>query len=56
MQKQNRVLKKFQMRGVEERGMRRTFLYAAMTRNDDDNADGKLEATFTLSGQQEPLY
>jgi len=28
------------MLGVEEQVMRRTFLYAAMTRDDDDNADG----------------
>src|SRR3990170_2695842 len=30
------------MLGVEERGMRRTFLYAAVPSDDDNNADGSL--------------
>ncbi len=35
-----RLLKKLQMRGVEERGMRRTFLYVAITSDEDNKADG----------------
>lgn len=35
-----RLLKKVQMRGVEERDMRRTLLYASMTNDEDNNADG----------------
>jgi len=38
-----RSLKKFQMQGVEKRGVRRTFLYAAMTSDADDEADGLFE-------------
>jgi hypothetical protein len=30
------------MRGVEERGMRRTFKYAAVTSDNDNEADGSL--------------
>ena len=39
-----RLLKKLQMLGVEERGMRRTLLYAAITRDDDNNADEAFSA------------
>jgi hypothetical protein len=35
-----RLLKKLQMLGVEERVMRRTQLYAAITSDEDNNADG----------------
>jgi len=30
------------MQGVEERGMRRTFRYAAVTRDEDNEAGGSL--------------
>lgn len=33
------------MLGVEERGMRRTLLYAAMTNDEDNNADGTFSVT-----------
>jgi hypothetical protein len=33
-------LKKFSMRGVEERGVRRTLLYAVTARDDGDKAGG----------------
>lgn len=36
------------MLGVEERGMRRTLLYASITRDADNNADGELEAAYFL--------
>src|SRR3990170_269055 len=35
-----RLLKKLQMQDVEERGMRHTLLYAAMTSDADNDADG----------------
>ncbi len=35
-----RLLKKLQMRGVEKRGMRRIFVYAAVTSFDANKADG----------------
>ncbi|MDP2689169.1 MAG: hypothetical protein Q8P48_03540, partial [Deltaproteobacteria bacterium] len=35
-----RLLKKLQMRGVEKRGMRRIFVYAAVTSDEDNEADG----------------
>ncbi len=35
-----RLLKKLQMQGVEERGMRRIFVYAAVTSDEDNAADG----------------
>ena len=35
-----RLLKKLHMRGVEERGTRHTFLYAAVARDEDNNANG----------------
>jgi hypothetical protein len=39
-----RLLKKLQMQGVEERGMRRTFRYVAVTRDEDNEAGGLFEA------------
>ena len=39
-----RLLKKLHMPGVEERGMRRTFLYAAVTSDADNDADGAFSA------------
>jgi len=39
-----RLLKKLHMRGVEEQGTRRTFLYAAVPRDDDNEADGDFSA------------
>ena len=39
-----RLLKKLQMQGVEERGMRRTFRYAAVTRDEDNEAGGSFQA------------
>jgi hypothetical protein len=35
---------KLHMRGVEERGTRRTLLYAAVPRDDDNKADGDFSA------------
>jgi len=35
-----RPLKKFQMLGVEEQGVRRTLLYAGVAKDEDNNADG----------------
>jgi len=35
-----RLLKKLQMRGVEERGMRHTLLYAAITSFEKNDTDG----------------
>lgn len=39
------LLKKFQMLGVEKQGVRRTFLYDAMTSDEDNNADGIFSTT-----------
>jgi len=39
----SRLLKKVQMQGVEEREMRRTLLYAAITSDDDNDADGNFK-------------
>jgi hypothetical protein len=39
------LLKKFQIRGFEERGMRRTFLYAAITSDEGNKVDGTFSAT-----------
>ena len=40
LRKSDRLLKKLHMQGVEEQGMRRTSLYAAMTSDADNDADG----------------
>ena len=42
----SRLLKKVQMQGVEEREMRRTLLYAAITSDDDNDADGPFSAVW----------